>query len=195
MNIGILLFHEVNEFDVVIPYSILRNAVNAANRAEEVHVFTLAKSRNSVQTSNDLTITPLYAFASAPPLDMLIVPGGRGIDKALRDRAVAAYLPSVIPSLKLSIGISSGALLLGHYGLLRGMAATTHPDLYERLEDYEVLRVVNERIVEDDKVWTCNGSSAAMELAFGLATLLFGDEVGQKVKQLLNVEISQGQLF
>ena len=195
MNIGILLFHEVNEFDVVIPYSILRNAVNAADKANEMHVFTLAKSRNSVQTSNDLTITPLYAFASAPPLDILVVPGGKGIDKALKDKALAAYLPNTIDNLKLSVGISSGALLLGHYGILRGKVATTHPDLYERLEDYDVLRVAHERIIEDDKVWTCNGSSAGMELAFGLATTLFGNEISQHVKKQLNVEMSQGQLF
>jgi transcriptional regulator GlxA family with amidase domain len=142
-----------------------------------------------------MTITPLYAFASAPPLNVLIVPGGKGVDKALRDKAIANYLPLVIPKLKLVASISSGALLLGHYGLLRGKTVTTHPEVMSRLEDYEILRVSKDNVVYDDNVWTCSGSVSGIQLAFELCKGLFGDGITAKVADVLNVQTLQGQLF
>lgn len=195
MNIGILLFHEVNELDVVGPFSVLNTALRFLPEDDKTQVFTLAKSRNSVQTSNEMTITPLYAFASAPPLDVLIVPGGKGVEKALRDKAIAKYLPLVIPRLKLTASISSGALLLGHYGLIRGKTVTTHPEVLSRLEDYEILRASKDAVVYDDKVWTCNGSVSGIQLAFELCKSLFGDGITSKVADVLNVQTLQGQLF
>lgn len=195
MNIGILLFHEVNELDVVSPFSVLSSALKYLPEEDKTQVFTVAKSRNSVQTANEMTITPLYAFASAPPLDVFIVPGGIGIEKALRDKAIATYVPSLIPRLKLLAGLSSGALLLGHYGLLRGKIATTHPDVLSRLEDYEVLRVAHDAVVHDDNVWTCNGSFAGLELAFGLCQSLFGHDISAKVANVLNVQGFQQKRF
>ncbi len=193
MNIGILLYHEVNELDLVSPFAVLNSARQFLT--EDAHVFTLAKSRNSVQTLNGMTITPLYAFASAPELDVLIVPGGKGVDKALRDKAIVNYLPSALEQAKIHVAISSGAILLGHYGALRGKTVTIHPDLKERLESFEVLRVSSKAVVFDDNVWTCNGSIAGLELAFELCKSLFGDGVTTRVAELYNAQTRQGQLF
>jgi len=193
VNIGILLYHEVNELDLISPFAVLSSATKFLS--EEAHVFTLAKSRNSVQTLNGMTITPLYAFASAPDLDVLIVPGGTGVDKALRDKAIASYLPSALAQAKTYAAISSGAILLGHYGALRGKTVTIHPDLKERLESYEVMHISAKTVVFDENVWTCNGSIAGLELAFELCKHLFGDGVTTRVAELYNAQTRQGQLF
>ena len=196
MNIGMLLFHEVNELEVVGPYTVLNTAKAFLTGDESFELFTVAKSRNSVQTSADMTITPTWAFMSAPPVDVLIVPGGRGVETALRDRALTQYLGSQKVNLKLVVSISSGALLLGSLGYLKDQVVTTHPDLYERIEDYEVLRVSEDRLVKNESgVWCSGGSVTGIEVGLELVRHLFGDEWAAKVARHLAIVTTQPSLF
>jgi len=196
MNIGVLLFHEVNELEVVGPYTVLNTAKAFLPDPETLELCTVAKSRNSVQTSADMTITPTWAFMSAPPVDVLIVPGGRGVETALRDRALTQYLGAQKETLDLVVSISSGALLLGSLGYLKDKVVTTHPDLYERIEDYEVLRVSEDRIVKNDSgVWCSGGSVTGIEVGLELVKHLFSDELAAKVAKHLGIIATQPSLF
>ena len=107
----------------------------------------MARSRFSVQTAAELTLTPAWAFASAPAYDALIVPGGPGVPHAAKDAAVGGYLQRVAPELRAIASVSSGALLLGAQGLLRGRRATSHPEVLAELEAFEVLAAERARLV------------------------------------------------
>ncbi|MDQ3460308.1 MAG: hypothetical protein M3498_13585, partial [Deinococcota bacterium] len=86
MDIALLLYHHVNELDLVGPYNALHTAKRylsedlseGADEESPLALFTVAKARNSVETSGGLIITPHWAFASAPHPDVLVVPGGAG---------------------------------------------------------------------------------------------------------------------
>lgn len=195
MNIGVVLFHEVNELDVVGPYTVLDTARAFLDEADAFNLFTVAKSRNSVQTSADMTFTPSWAFASAPPFDVLIVPGGRGVEGALRDKPLQQYLQAQRPNLKILASISGGALLLGALGFLKDQVVTTHPDLYERVEDYEVLRVSRDRVVKNDGVWCAGGSSAGLELGLDLVRHLYSESLSKRVAAHLGLATVQPGLF
>ena len=196
MNVGVLLFHEVNELEVVGPYTVLNTTKAFLPDPNTLNLFTLAKSRNSVQTSANMTITPTWAFMSAPPVDVLIVPGGRGVETALRDRALTQYLGAQKEDLGLLVSISSGALLLGSLGYLKDQVVTTHPDLYERIEDYEVLRVSEDRLVKNDSgVWCSGGSVTGMEVGLELIRHLFSNELAIKVGRHLGIVTTQPSLF
>ncbi len=201
MNIGVVLFHEVNELDVVGPYTVLDTAKRflgeaAADEADAFELFTVAKSRNSVQTSADMTLTPSWAFASAPPFDVLIVPGGRGVEGALKDKPLQRYLQTQRSNFKIVASISGGALLLGALGYLKDQVVTTHPDLFERVEDYEVLRVSQDRVVKNaGGVWCAGGSAAGLELGLELVRHLCGDTLAKRVARHLDITPSQPGLF
>ncbi|CAN5873083.1 DJ-1/PfpI family protein [soil metagenome] len=196
MNIGVVLFHEVNELDVVGPYAVLDTARTFLDEAEMFDLFTVAKSRNSVQTAADMTITPSWAFASAPPVDVLIVPGGRGVEGALKDKPLQQYLHAQRPNLKIIASISGGALLLGALGVLKNQVVTTHPDLYQRVEDYEVLRVSKDRVVKNEGgVWCAAGSAAGLELALELVRHLYDDALAKRVATHLGLTTTQPGLF
>lgn len=196
MNIGVLLFHEVNELEVVGPYTVLNTAKAFLPGADGFDLFTVAKSRNSVQTSADMTITPTWAFMSAPPVDVLIVPGGRGVETALRDRALTQYLSAQKETIKIIVSISSGALLLGSLGYLKDQIVTTHPELYERVEDYEVLRVSEDRLVKNESgVWCSGGSVTGIEVGLELVRYLLGDDLQTKVAKHLAIATTQPSLF
>ena len=179
MNIALLLYHEVHELDVVSTYSVIRAALESVHE-DELNLFTTAKSRNSVQTSGGLTITPQWAFMSAPEPDVLIVPGGAGVDAASRDRALTSYLKDKAAGVKLLVSVSTGAFLLGELGLLRDLRTTTWLPLRERLLDYEVGEVVEARVVKNERVWCAGGASAGLDVGLELLREFYGQEVAAR---------------
>ena len=210
MNIACLLFHEVHELNVIGPYSVLIAAsrrlgdeplepgtadadVAAADvpaeeaRQPKLNVFTVAKSRNSVETSGGLVITPHRTFASAPPPDIMIVPGGRGIEAAIRDKPLRGYLERLEPQLQLLASVSTGALLLGEMGLLRDMRATTWAGQLNRLKDYEPGEIVDARVVKNPNgVWCSGGVSAGIDLGLELVSDFFAPELARDIATELN---------
>jgi cyclohexyl-isocyanide hydratase len=188
MNIAVLLFHEVHELDAVTIYSILHTAKNFLADPDSFNLYTIAKGRNSVQTVGGFTITPNYAFASTPQPDILIVPGGVGIEKACKDKLICAYLEDIRPSLKMLVSISGGAFLLGKLGFLRGQQATTHPDNVAALEEFEVAGTSLERVVKNPSgIWCAGGSMAAAEVGLELIQDLLGKEMMHTVKKRLDI--------
>ncbi len=188
MNIAVLLFHEVHELDAVTIYSILHTAKNFLAEPDSFNLYTIAKGRNSVQTVGGFTITPNYAFASAPQPDIIIVPGGVGIDKACKDKLICAYLETIRPSLKMLVSISGGAFLLGKLGFLKAQRATTHPDNVAALEEFEVSETSLERVVKNESgIWCAGGSMAAAEVGLELIHDLLGKEMMQTVKKRLDI--------
>jgi transcriptional regulator GlxA family with amidase domain len=195
MNIAILLYHEVNEFEAVILFHILHTA-KQLSQVEDLEVFTLAKARNSVQTSGGLTITPLYAFMSCPQPDVLIIPGGAGIEKAVRDKTITGYISDARSHLKILASVSSGVLLLGKLGYLRDQIVTSRHELLERLEDFEVLEVSKERIVKNDSgIWCAGEGMAAIDLAMDIVRHVITPEIAQKVEKHLGLSTTQERLF
>lgn len=194
MNIAVLLYHEVNEFEAVTLFHVLHMARVLSQSDHEV--FTLAKARNSVQTSGGLTITPLYAFMSCPEPDVLLIPGGAGIEKALRDKTITSFVQEHRLHLKVLASVSSGVLLLGKLGFLRDQVATSRHDLLETLEDYEVLEVSQERVVKNDSgVWCAGESMAALDLALDIVRHVMSAEIAQQVEKRLGLKHTQGSLF
>ncbi|MGL4611861.1 MAG: DJ-1/PfpI family protein [Trueperaceae bacterium] len=188
MNIAVLLFHEVHELDAVTIYSILHTAKHFLPDPDTFNLYTIAKGRNSVQTVGGFTITPNYAFASAPQPNILIVPGGIGIEKACKDNMICAYLEDIRPSLNMLVSISGGAFLLGKLGFLRDQMATTHPDNIEALEEFEVAGTSLERVVKNPSgIWCAGGSMAAAEVGLELIQDLLGHDMMRTVKKRLDI--------
>jgi transcriptional regulator GlxA family with amidase domain len=185
MRVGVLLSHHVSELDAVGPIAVLNAARAQSETPEALEIATLAKSRNSVQTAAELTLTPTWAFASAPEMDVVIVPGGPGALQAARDRAVRRYLEAARPRLWASIG--SGALILGELGLLRDHPVTTHPSLRARIEDYEVLRVTPDPLVQAEGLWTARDGAAGLQLGLALVRAAFSDDLARETARQLGL--------
>jgi len=74
--------------------------------------------------------------------DVLIVPGGEGVFEVLKTKSEPLTLLSNYVQLqeknpakeRTILAIDTGSLLLAQQGMLEGLAATTHPDYYTRLE-------------------------------------------------------------
>lgn len=192
LNVGVLLFHQVHELDAIGPYSAMASARQFLGDSQALNVYTLAKSRNSVESSGGIVITPTWAFASAPAPDVLLVPGGAGVYAAQRDKALMNYLRDAMPQLQLLSSVCTGALILGELGWLRDKRATTWAGKQSLLLDYQVAEIVDARVVKNlpqgqqAPIWCAGGVSAGIDMGLSIIEAFFGADVANKAAVQIN---------
>lgn len=188
MHVGVLLFHRVGDLDAAAPVSLVHAAGELGGGAVDLSVSTVARSRASVQTAADLTITPAWAFASAPEFDVIVVPGGAGVAQARGDDAVRGYLARQGSREGVRfIGISSGVLLLGDAGLLRGRRVAAHREIAEHVRSFEVLDVVTDETRVDGPVWSAPTAGAGVGLVRRLLRTSVDAELADAVDDRLGL--------
>lgn len=114
---GILVFPDVQQLDLTGPYEVFASA-----EGTEVHL--IWKDLQPVLASTRLSLTPTTTFAECPPLDVLCIPGGSGINALLLDEMVLAFVRQRAAKARYITSVCTGALVLGA-GLLKGKRATT----------------------------------------------------------------------
>src|SRR6516164_10212104 len=86
----------------------------------------VAASMEPVRTDRGLTIMPTQTRESAKPSDILVVPGGPGIDDAMLDDSWIAYAQREAAKAQYVFSVCTGSLLLAAAGLLAGRRAGGH---------------------------------------------------------------------
>ncbi|AIO41675.1 thiJ/PfpI family protein [Burkholderia cenocepacia] len=174
LHIGLLVFPGVQQLDLTGPHDVLASLPDAA-----VHL--VWKSRDTVASSSGLALAPTCTFDDCPPLDVICVPGGIGINDLLLDAATIAFVQQRAASARYVTSVCTGALLLGVAGLLRGRRATTHWAFHSLLEPLGAVPV-RERVVRDGNLITGGGVTAGIDFALTIAAELVGDEEAQAIQ-------------
>jgi transcriptional regulator GlxA family with amidase domain len=198
MNVGVLIFHEVWEFEVAAIMGVFGAARSWLPHPEipegqeappnPLEVFTLAKTRASIRGVGGLVMTPTYAFAGAPQPDILLVPGGLGAEKISKDLQTKEYLRAQAARVRFLVSISSGALLLGEAGLLTDLDITTTPALSETIWKYNPGNVQETRESKNPNGrWFAASAMAGMALALELLELEFDADIAGKTRSQLGV--------
>ena len=169
MDIGSLVFDDMDQIDFTGPFEVLSRLPGSTYR-----VYGLTGS--PVRDVRGLTITPDAAIADAPALDVLHVPGGRGVDVLMEHEEVLTWLRKQSGNVVLSV--CTGALLLGAAGLLAGRRATTPWASHHLLAEFGA-EAVDQRVVVDGDWIFAAGVTSGIDGALTLAARLCGDEVAQ----------------
>ena len=187
-NTGILIFDGVEVLDFAGPFEVFsrtRTVPGVESRRDEAsapfRVFTVAKTAAPVTAVGGLVVQPHFAFADAPPIDLLLVPGGFGTRPLLEDRETLDWIARVSESARLTTSVCTGALLLAKSGRLAGRRATTHwgaLDLLASLHDPAL--VDREARVVEDGVITSAGVAAGIDLAFRVVERRCGRAVAEE---------------
>src|SRR4051794_26042244 len=85
MNIGIIVFPRMDQIDFTGPFEVLSRLPGAA-----IHV--LWKEKTPIRDIKGLILTPERTLAEAPPLDVLVVPGGPGQEALMEDEVVLSFI-------------------------------------------------------------------------------------------------------
>ncbi|HME10086.1 MAG TPA: DJ-1/PfpI family protein [Bryobacteraceae bacterium] len=171
MEIGALIFPNIDQMDFTGPFEVLSRL-----RGARIHVFS--KSLTPIRDTAGLILTPTVTLAEAPPLDVLLVPGGRGQLALMDDGEVLEFLAKPVSWI---FSVCTGALTCGAAGLLKGKRATTHWNSFHLLPYFGAIPV-DERVVIDGNLITTAGVSAGIDGALRLATLLGGEAVARRIQ-------------
>lgn len=169
---GILLFEDAEELDFVGPWEVF---TMARIGHDEDRVVTIAERAGPVRAAKGLRVIPDHTFADAPPLDVLLVPGGQGTRKEATNPVVLDWLRKTAERCTWVTSVCTGSLLLAEAGIARGRRVTTHWGFVETLRqrgDVEVLERV--RYVRDGKLVTAAGVSAGIDMALWLVGQIHG---------------------
>jgi transcriptional regulator GlxA family with amidase domain len=123
-----------------------------------------------------------HTFENAPPLDVIIVPGGGGLDKYELDNntQIEDFLVSRNESTPYILSVCTGAVTLAKSGLLSGKRATTNKAAYPYVTDPkhgdDIQWVPSARWVVDGKFWTSSGVAAGMDMMYAFLKHIYGEE-------------------
>jgi transcriptional regulator GlxA family with amidase domain len=188
-NVGILLFDGVEVLDFAGPFEVFsRTRLSSgieSRRSDETapfRVFTVAKKDVPVTATGELQVVPRYSFQTAPPIDLLVIPGGYGTPTLLGDRETLDWIRATAATAKKVTSICTGSLLLAQAGLLDRKRATTHwgaLDLLQQISDSRgaAISVQHHLRFVDDGVITSAGVSAGIDMALHVVHQMCGASV------------------
>ena len=174
MNIGIIIFPRMDQIDFTGPFEVLSRVPGAA-------VQVMWKEKTPVRDVKGLILTPEGTLAEAPPLDVLVVPGGPGQEALMEDEAVLSFIRDRAAKARYVYSVCTGALICGAAGLLKGVRSTTHWASFDLLKYFGAIPV-DERVVLDGKHLSAAGVTAGIDGALKLAALLRGDRAAQEIQ-------------
>jgi transcriptional regulator GlxA family with amidase domain len=188
IRVGILIFENVEVLDFAGPFEVFSRTRlvpgTDSRRSEDsapFQVFTVARTRDPIRATGGLIVVPSHGWDDAPPIDLLVVPGGFGTRPLLHDEETLEWIRRTAAGARQVTSVCTGALLLGKAGLLRGRRATTHWASLDLLESLDVGAIVERSLrVVDDGVISSGGVAAGIDMAFYLVERMFGREVADE---------------
>ena len=189
-RIAVALFEGAEELDWAGPWEVLA-AWSQGWPDDDVEVFTLARgSGGPVTCAKGLRVLPDHTPETAPPIDVLVYPGGIGTRRELQDEDVLHWLRGLAADGTLMTSVCTGALVYAAAGLLDGRPATTWWGALDTLRDLgsDIDVRPDDRWVDAGEVVTAAGVSAGIDMALHLVARLHSRERAAEVRRYIQYD-------
>lgn len=173
VRFGFLVFPDLQQLDLSGPYEV----VSTLDAPVAVHL--VGRNLEPVRSVTGLEFRPTDTFEGCPPLDVVCVLGGVGVNRLLSDGATLAFLRRQAAGARFVTAVCTGSLVLGAAGLLRGRRATSHWSARDLLARFGAVPTAG-RVVRDGNVVTAGGVTAGIDFGLTIAAELFGVEAAQR---------------
>ena len=155
---------------------------------EQLQVVMVAEQKGAVKAGS-MSNSPMptfiadYGFNDAPPLDLILLPGGFGTIPELENETMLAFLKERCPVSQITASVCSGSALLAKAGLLDGRRATSNKVFFNLAasQSDQVDWVTEARWVDDGQYVTSSGVSAGIDMALAVIARLFGQEAAERI--------------
>jgi transcriptional regulator GlxA family with amidase domain len=188
-RIGIFLFDGAEELDWAGPWEVL--AAWAKQWPDDgIEVFTVAESAEPISCAKGLRVLPDHARASAPQMELVLMPGGRGTRSLVGREPVLAWLRGLHEDGVLVTSVCTGALVLAAAGLLRDRPAATWWGAFDELLaiDPTIEARPEDRFVDNGAIVTAAGVSAGIDMALHLVARLHSVERAREVRRYIQYD-------
>jgi transcriptional regulator GlxA family with amidase domain len=185
LHLGVVLYPGFEPLDVFGPVEMFINV-----GAERLVIHMIAERAGLVPASGGgypESLAPKvhadHSFDDAPPLDVILVPGGFGTLAQLGNERLFQWLRDRAPRARLVTSVCSGSAILAKAGLLDGRKATSNKQVFSFLaaQGPAVDWQKSARWVEDGAMVTSSGVSAGMDMALAVIEKLFGVETAERI--------------
>lgn len=220
--VGIVLFDRVEVLDYCGPYEVFSvtrvdddpSLLPNGNSRFGFDVILIGASEDGkpIKTTGGMEVMPQATLEDCPPLDILLIPGGRGTrDLGQHKQAIIDFIlrNASDPRLEVLASVCTGALVLGEAGLLDGKRATTH---------YASLEVLQSKFpsvtVDRDKHWvvfepsdgdssdanlqnytlfTSAGISAGIDMTLKVVQHVYGEDIARRTARHMEYPFPESQ--
>jgi transcriptional regulator GlxA family with amidase domain len=185
-TIAILLFDGAEEMDFVGPWEVFAAAIEGMSGER---VLTVAERTEPILCEKGMRVIPDCSYDTAPPIDVVLVPGGSGARREISNPATMNWLRSTAARCSWVTSVCTGAFLIVGAGLARGRRVTTHHQFLDRLRAIAGTEVVEGvRFVRDRNLVTAGGVMSGIEMSLWLVGQLYGADAVQRTKSYIAYE-------
>ncbi|GAB6497357.1 AraC family transcriptional regulator [Bacillus sp. UMTAT18] len=189
-SVGIFLFNEVEVLDFAGPFEVF--SITKVHEEKPFTVYTVSQNGEMITARNGLKVKPDYSIEDLPPVDILIIPGGKGArENEVKNDIVINWVRQQMKEVKLMTSVCTGALLLAKAGLLEGLKATTHwASIQTFKKDFPNVEVMeNVKFVDEGHIITSAGISAGINMSFHIVKNLIGVEIAEETAKNMEYDI------
>ena len=193
LSVGIVIFDGVEVLDFAGPFEVFSRTrlepgleSRRTDESAPFGVFTVAKTGQAVVATGGMRVIPDYTFHEAPPIDILLVPGGFGTRSLLADGPFLDWIGDRAGRARHVTSVCTGSLVLASAGLLSGRRATTHWGALDLLAEVDpTVTVERDLRVVSDGVISSAGVAAGIDMAFAVVEMLHGKAVADETARYI----------
>jgi transcriptional regulator GlxA family with amidase domain len=196
LRVGFLGFEGLMALDLVGPIDAFTSAVVEESNGQTANcyeVVIIGLTGRPFTSESGVVFKPHKAIKNAPPLDTLVIPGGKGLRVPETQKKVAEWISSRAATIRRIATVCTGTFGLAATGLLNGRRVTTHwrqaQELAQRFPELQV--DPNALYLKDGKFYTCAGITAWIDLSLALIEEDFGPRVALSVARELVVYLKR----
>ncbi|KAJ5174326.1 uncharacterized protein N7482_000203 [Penicillium canariense] len=189
LHIGVVLYPGFQALDAFGPL----DCINVLSWTENISLSLLSTTLDPVSTkpptspgATGQSILPTHTFATAPPLDVLLIPGGRGSRGSSPPvQEAIAFITNTYPSLKYLITVCTGSGLAARARVLDRRRATTNKSSWQEITAMgpDVDWIPRARWVTDGNIWTSSGVSAGIDVTLAWIEEVFGKQKARNIAE------------
>lgn len=181
VQVAILVYDGITAAEALGPFEVFR-------RVPDVDIGFVARrpGPHSVHGRPGVLVAD-RSLEDRPEPDVLVVPGGFGSRRLVRDAGLVAWVAHAHATTQWTTAVSTGALLLGAAGVLAGHDATTHWLVLDELAAFGATPRA-ERLVARGRLVTASGGPAAVDLADLVVRRTFGEQVADAVRRSMTAD-------
>lgn len=186
LQVGILLYPDAEELDWAGPFEVFAMAA----MDKDLDVMTIAQTSEPVRCAKGLRVLPDHAFETAPPLDVVLVPGGEGSRVEMDNPVLIDWLKAAADPCTWVTSVCTGSILLHRAGLAAGCEITTHWAYIDTLRELAPDAKVRDdvRYVRDGRVVTSAGVSAGIDMSLWLVGEIYGADHARSTRKWMQYD-------